>query len=114
MRACVPGNCRAFFRLKTALCGQFHDHILCNSLKQKALLRSDPGWSRPQAAFCATLHDTELRAYYDRKRAVGKEHKVAISHVMRIQLRRLVAVLKTEKPYEVCYPGKADVPTEKT
>ena len=34
--------------------------------------------------------------------------------IMRIQLRRLVAVLKTEKPYEVCYPGKADVPTEKT
>jgi transposase len=61
-----------------------------------------------QAAFCATLHDTELRAYYDRKRAAGKEHKVAISHVMRIQLRRLVAVLKTEKPYEVCYAGKAD------
>lgn len=32
----------------------------------------------------------------------GKHHKVALSHVMRILTRRLVAVLMTGKPYEVC------------
>ena len=56
-----------------------------------------------QAAFCGMIHDAGLRAYYDRKRAAGKAHKVAISHLMRILTRRLVAVLKTGKPYEVCY-----------
>jgi transposase len=56
-----------------------------------------------QAAFCAVVNDEQLRAYYERKRAEGKHHKVAISHVMRILARRLVAVLMSEKPYEVCY-----------
>ena len=56
-----------------------------------------------QAAFCAVVHDEHLRAYYQRKRAEGKHHKVAISHVMRILARRLVAVLMSGKPYEVCY-----------
>lgn len=56
-----------------------------------------------QAAFCATMHDEQLRAYYQRKRDAGKPHKVAITHVMRILTRRLVAVLMTGKPYEVCY-----------
>jgi transposase len=55
-----------------------------------------------QAAFCAIVHDEHLRAFYQRKRAEGKHHKVAISHVMRILARRLVAVLMSEKPYEVC------------
>ena len=57
-----------------------------------------------QAAFCATLHDEPIRAYYQKKRAEGKHHKVALTHVMRILTRRLVAVLMTGKPYEVCYP----------
>jgi transposase len=67
-----------------------------------------------QAAFCATIHDKELRAYYQRKRAEGKAHKVALSHLMRIILRRLVAVLKTEKSYEACYGKKLDAPTKIT
>ena len=56
-----------------------------------------------QAAFCAVIHDDGRRAYYQKKRAEGKHHKVALSHVMRILTRRLVAVLMTGKPYEVCY-----------
>jgi transposase len=56
-----------------------------------------------QAAFCAMIHDAVLRAYYDRKRAQGKPHKVALSHLMRILTRRLVAVLMTGKPYEAIY-----------
>ena len=52
-----------------------------------------------QAAFSASQRDPELKAYYRRKRAQGKEHKVALSHLMRILTRRLVAVLRSQQPY---------------
>lgn len=52
-----------------------------------------------QAAFSASQHDPELKAYYQRKRTQGKEHKVALSHLMRILTRRLVAVLRSQQPY---------------
>ena len=52
-----------------------------------------------QAAFNASRHDPELRAFYLRKRSEGKHHEVALSHLMRILTRRLVAVLRSEKPY---------------
>jgi hypothetical protein len=52
-----------------------------------------------QAAFNSSLNDPELRAFYRRKRAQGKAHQVALSHLMRILTRRMVAVLRSEKPY---------------
>ena len=52
-----------------------------------------------QAAFTASQHDPELKSYYQRKRTAGKEHKVALSHVMRILTRRMVAVLRSGQPY---------------
>lgn len=52
-----------------------------------------------QASFCALRTDTELHATYAAQRAAGKHHDVAISHVMRRQLRRLVAVLKSGTPF---------------
>lgn len=52
-----------------------------------------------QAAFCALRVDADLHASYDAQRAAGKHHKVAISHIMRRQLRRLVAVLKNGTPF---------------
>ena len=52
-----------------------------------------------QAAFNASLHDPELKAFYLRKRAEGKKHEVALSHLMRILTRRLVAVLRSQQPY---------------
>jgi len=52
-----------------------------------------------QAAICGMLYDPSLRAIYDRKRAEGKHHLVAVSHVMRLQLQRLVAVLYDHKPF---------------
>ncbi|HEX4500658.1 MAG TPA: IS110 family transposase, partial [Scandinavium sp.] len=48
-----------------------------------------------QCAFSAAQHDPELRAFYLRKRAQGKHHEVAISHLMRILTRRAVAVLRS-------------------
>ena len=52
-----------------------------------------------QAAFSASQSDPELRAYYLRKRSEGKCHGVALSHLMRILTRRMVAVLRTQQPY---------------
>lgn len=52
-----------------------------------------------QAAFCALRVDAGLHATYRAQIAAGKHHKVAISHVMRRQLRRLVAVLKDNTPF---------------
>ena len=56
-----------------------------------------------QCAFSAAQSDPELRAYYHRKRNQGKTHQVAVSHLMRILTRRLVAVLRSEKPYSSNY-----------
>jgi transposase len=53
-----------------------------------------------QAAFSAAQHDPELKAFYQRKRAQGKTHHVALSHLMRILTRRLVAVLRSQTPYQ--------------
>lgn len=52
-----------------------------------------------QAATCAMLHDPDMKAVFDRKKAEGKFYLVCVSHVMRIQLRRLVAVLYDRKPF---------------
>jgi transposase len=56
-----------------------------------------------QAAFSAAQRDSELKAFYQRKRAEGKTHHVALSHLMRILTRRLVAVLRSAKPYQSNY-----------
>jgi transposase len=56
-----------------------------------------------QAAFNCAQHDPELKSFYQRKRAQGKKHEVAISHLMRILTRRLVAVLRSGKPYHPTY-----------
>jgi transposase len=53
-----------------------------------------------QSAFSASQYDPELRAFYLRKRAQGKHHEVALSHLMRILTRRLVAVLRSGQPYQ--------------
>lgn len=52
-----------------------------------------------QVAVCSLLHDPTMKAFYDRKRAEGQHHLIAVSHVMRRQLRRMVAVLHNQKPF---------------
>jgi hypothetical protein len=59
-----------------------------------------------QSAFSAAHTDPELRTYYQRKRVQGKTHEVALSHLMRILTRRLVAVLRSGKPYQSHYNSK--------
>jgi transposase len=54
-----------------------------------------------QAAFCSLHCDPENAAYYKRLREVEKkDHKQAMVDVMRKQLRRLVAVLCNDRPFE--------------
>ena len=63
------------------------------------------GIRRPGATFLPPnlrCHAPDRRSY-PRKRAQGKKHEVAISHLMRILTRRLVAVLRSGKPYQSNY-----------
>lgn len=53
-----------------------------------------------QASVCSLKYDSQLRAYYDKKKAEGDHHTKAIVDVMRKNLRRLVSVLVGEKPFE--------------
>jgi len=57
-------------------------------------------WLASEKSSSASQHDPELRAYYQHKRGEGKRHEVALSHLMRILTRRLVAVLRSGKPYQ--------------
>ena len=52
-----------------------------------------------QAAFMASLHDPQLRAYYQRKRAAGKAHGTTIGALSRKLLHRLYIILKEQRPY---------------
>ena len=47
----------------------------------------------------AMLHNPHLRAYYDRLRASGKQHKVALVATMRKLLLILNAIIKTDTPW---------------
>jgi transposase len=54
-----------------------------------------------QAAFCSLHSDPENAAYYRKLRDVDKkEHRAAMVDVMRKQVRRLVAVLCSGRPFE--------------
>lgn len=52
-----------------------------------------------QAATASLLHSPELKAYYDRKRAEGKVHGVALGAVCRKLLARVYVVLREQRPY---------------
>jgi transposase len=54
-----------------------------------------------QAASMAIVHDSELRAYYDRKRQEGKSHGTALGAICRKLITRIYIVLKENRPYEV-------------
>jgi transposase len=55
-----------------------------------------------QAAFCSLSHDAENAAYYKRLREIEKkDHRQAMVDLMRKQLRRLVAVLGNNRPFQI-------------
>jgi transposase len=53
-----------------------------------------------QAAFVGRVHDKELKAYYEKKRAEGKKYKEAVVATSRKMLYRVNAVLKRQTPYQ--------------
>jgi len=53
-----------------------------------------------QSCTIGMLVDSHLREAYDRQRALGKHHLVAVTHLMRIQLQRLTAILVDRKPFD--------------
>ena len=52
------------------------------------------------AAFVATQHDPDTRAYYLRKRAESKHHNTAVTCVARRRPNIILAMLKTQTPYQ--------------
>ena len=52
------------------------------------------------AAFVATQHDPDARAYYQRKRDQGKKHNAAVICVARRRCNIILAMLKTQTPYQ--------------
>ncbi len=52
------------------------------------------------AAFVATQHDPDARAYYQRKRDEGKKHNAAVICVARRRCDLVLAMLKTATPYD--------------
>jgi transposase len=60
-----------------------------------------------QAAFCSLTHDPENAAYYKRLREIEKkDHREAMVDLIRKQLRRLVAVLCNNRPFEIRTPAR--------
>ena len=56
------------------------------------------------AAFVATQHDPDARAYYQRKRSQGKRHNAAVICVARRRCDIILAMLKTQTPYQAPQP----------
>ena len=56
------------------------------------------------AAFVATQHDPDTRAYYLRKRAESKHHNTAVTCVARRRPNIILAMLKTQTPYQPRQP----------
>lgn len=52
------------------------------------------------AAFVAAQHDPDARAYYQRKRSEGKRHNAAVVCVARRRCNIILAMLKTQTPYQ--------------
>ena len=52
------------------------------------------------AAFVATQHDPDARACYQRKRSEGKRHNAAVICVARRRCNIILAMLKTQTPYQ--------------
>ena len=62
------------------------------------------------AAFVATQHDPDARSYYLRKRAEGKRHNAAAICVARRRCNIILAMLKTQTPYQPRQPQPENLP----
>jgi len=53
------------------------------------------------AATVARMHDSELKAYYDKRRAEGKAYGTVIGAICRKLLARIFVILRDQRPYEI-------------
>ena len=65
------------------------------------------------AAFVAAQHDPDARAYYQRKRSEGKRHNAAVICVARRRCNIILAMLKTQTPYQPPQPQDLPKPPER-
>lgn len=75
--------------------GQFEGDEMHMSKRGSHYLR----WAIWQAAGSSLLHNPELRQYYDKKRAEGKTHGVAMGALCNKLLGRIYVVMKEQRPY---------------
>lgn len=78
-----------------------------NGTKARMSKRGSPYLRRTLhlAAVACNLHNPAMRAIYDRKRAQGKCHNVALSAVSRKLVNIIFAVLKSGQPYVMVMPS---------
>ena len=77
--------------------GEFEAHRMHMSKRGSPYLRHAL-W---QAASMAIRYDSELKAYYDRKRAEGKHHGTVLGAICRKLLARIYVILKEQRPFTV-------------
>ena len=65
---------------------------------------SENGHLLRSTLFVATQHDPDARAYYQRKRSEGKRHNAAVICVARRRCNIILAMLKTQTPYQPPQP----------
>ena len=67
--------------------------------------RSIVKWALHMAATVAVMRDPELKAFYDRLRAKGKHHNVAVTAVANKLARMYWAVMTEQRPFETRSPA---------
>lgn len=60
------------------------------------------------AATAAILHDSAIKAFYDRKKAQGKHHYVCVGYICRKLINIIFSVLKSGQPYQPVFPKNFD------
>jgi transposase len=61
-----------------------------------------------QAAQCAVRHDSNLRHYYERKLAEGKQKQLVINNVRNKLIHRIFALVRNKQRYQVAFRKHLD------
>jgi transposase len=61
-----------------------------------------------QAALCAISHDENIRQYYQRKKADGKEYGLIIKNVINTLIHRIFALVRNKQLYQLDYTNSLD------
>jgi transposase len=61
-----------------------------------------------QAALCAIIHDENIRQYYLRKKADGKENGVIVNNVRNKLIHRIFALVRNKQFYQLDYTNPLD------